>query len=119
MDNIIKVKISEQYLPVVLFITLYMVAVTSTPVCLFINDSFFILNSSANDDPHGIFKLQSGAQKVQVIGSSRLLRFTVQRDQGTFGAVDIQYEVRHSEWYPTEMKGSVTVPSGQSQVCIM
>ena len=38
------------------------------------------------------------------------------REKGTFGAVDIQYEVRHPEWYPTEMKGTVTVPDKQSQV---
>ena len=35
---------------------------------------------------------------------------------GKFGAVDVQYEVRHSEWHPMEMKGSVTVPDGESQV---
>ena len=117
MDNI--TESTEQYFPVVLFINLYKEAVTFASVVKIVNDSSFILNFSANDDPHGIFKLQSGAQKVQVIGSTRLLLFTVQRDQGTFGAVDIQYEVRHSEWYPSEMKGSVRVPSNKSQVCIM
>ena len=34
---------------------------------------------------------------------------------GTFGAVDVQYQVRHSEWYPMEMQGSVTVPDGERQ----
>ena len=33
-----------------------------------------------------------------------------------FGAVDVQYEVRHSQWYPTEIKGAVTVPDKQNQV---
>lgn len=74
---------------------------------------------SANDDPHGIFKLQPGAQKIRVTGNSRLLQFTVQREKGTFGAVDIQYEVQHSEWYPSEMKGSVTVPNNRSQVLMV
>jgi len=73
----------------------------------------------ANDDPHGVFKLQPGAQKIQVTGNTRKLQFTVQREKGTFGAVDIQYEVQHSAWYPTEMKGSVTVPDKQSQVRIL
>ena len=73
-------------------------------------------NCRANDDPHGVFKLQQGSQKLQVSGNSRQLQFTVLREKGTFGAVDVQYEVHHSEWYPTEMKGAVTVPDKQSQV---
>ncbi len=75
-----------------------------------------MFNIRANDDPHGVFKLQQGAQKLQVSGNSRQLQFTVLREKGTFGAVDVQYEVRYSEWYPTELKGSVKVPDKQSQV---
>ncbi|XP_015763361.1 PREDICTED: G-protein coupled receptor 98-like [Acropora digitifera] len=69
----------------------------------------------ANDNPHGIFKLQPGAQRLEVAGNSRKLQFGVLREKGTFGAVDIQYEVRYSQWYPVEMKGHVTVPHQQSQ----
>lgn len=70
---------------------------------------------SANDNPHGVFKLQPGAQTIQVEGNNRKLQFTVEREMGTFGAVDVQYQVRHSAWYPTEMQGSVTVPDGERQ----
>ena len=38
------------------------------------------------------------------------------RGKGTFGAVDVQYEVRHSDGYPSDLRGSVTVPDKQSQV---
>ena len=55
-------------------------------------------------------------KKLEVAGNSRKLQFAVLREKGTFGAVDILYEVRHSEWYPVEMKGHVTVPHQQSQV---
>ena len=75
-----------------------------------------MFNFRANDDPHGIFKLQQGAQKLQVSGNSRQLQFIVEREKGTFGAVDVQYEVRYSDWYPTEMKGNITVPDQKSQV---
>lgn len=75
-----------------------------------------IYNRRANDDPHGVFKLKQGSQKLQVSGNNRQLQFTVLREKGTFGAVDVQYEVRHSEWYPTEIKGVVTVPDKQNQV---
>ena len=75
-----------------------------------------LYNCRTNDDPHGVFKLQQGSPKLQVSGNSRQLQFTVMREKGTFGAVDVQYEVRHSDWYPTEMKGTVTVPDQQSQV---
>lgn len=74
---------------------------------------------SANDNPHGVFKLQLGAQTIQVEGSNRKLQFTVEREMGTFGAVDVQYQVRHSEWYPTEMQGSVTVPDGERQARLL
>ncbi|XP_068693739.1 adhesion G-protein coupled receptor V1-like isoform X3 [Montipora foliosa] len=71
---------------------------------------------SANDEPHGVFKLQPGAQRVEVTGNTRQLQFAVQREKGTFGTVDIQYEVRYSQWYPVEMKGSVEVADKQSSV---
>lgn len=70
----------------------------------------------ANDDPHGIFKLQPGAQRLEVTGNSRKLQFAVRREKGTFGAVNIHYEVRYSQWYPVEMKGHITVRHQQSQV---
>ena len=74
---------------------------------------------SANDNPHGVFKLQPGAQTIQVERNNRKLQFTVEREMGTFGAVDVQYQVRHSEWYPTEMQGSVTVPDGERQARLL
>ena len=76
----------------------------------------FFYYDSANDDPHGIFKLQPGAQRVEVSGNTRQLQFAVQREKGTFGAVDIQYDVRYSEPYPVDMTRTVTVPDQQSQV---
>lgn len=91
-----------------------------TSICVFNVDFamllFFFHYYRANDNPHGIFKLQPGAQKLEVAGNSRKLQFAVLREKGTFGAVDILYEVRHSEWYPVEMKGHVTVPHQQNQV---
>lgn len=38
------------------------------------------------------------------------------REKGTFGVVDVQYEVRHSDGYPSDVQGSVTVPDKQNQV---
>ena len=78
--------------------------------------SFFPHYYRANDNPHGIFKLQPGAQRLEVAGNSRKLQFGVLREKGTFGAVDVHYEVRYSQWYPVEMKGHVTVRHQQSQV---
>ncbi|PFX17387.1 G-protein coupled receptor 98 [Stylophora pistillata] len=68
-----------------------------------------------NDDPHGIFKLQQGAQKIHVSGNSRQLQFSVVREKGTFGAVDVQYEVQHSDGLPADAQGSITVPDKQNQ----
>ena len=92
----------------------WLVSLSTCFLGLFFGDILY--NFSANDDPHGVFKLQQGAQKLQVSGNNRQLQFTVLREKGKFGAVDVQYEVRHSEWYPTQLKGSVTVPDQQSQV---
>ena len=69
-----------------------------------------------NDDPHGIFKLQQGAQKTQVSGNSRQLQFSVVREKGKFGAVDVEYEVQHSDGLPADAQGSITVPDKQNQV---
>lgn len=72
--------------------------------------------SRANDDPHGIFKLKSGAQELIVSSSSRHLNITVQRDRGTFGDVTIDYSVTYSSWYPGNLDGSVTVRNGKAEM---
>ncbi|XP_048584248.1 adhesion G-protein coupled receptor V1 isoform X2 [Nematostella vectensis] len=70
-------------------------------------------NISANDAPHGVFRLKPAAQSLTVSGDgSRHLRFTILRENGTFGSVQVSYTITYSAWYPESIAGKLTVPAG-------
>lgn len=79
------------------------------------------LHTRANDDPRGVFKLKSGAQKVKVntVSWTRSFEFTVARGMGAFGNVQVDYELTHSDWYLGNEKGTVSFQDQVNEVGIM
>ena len=52
----------------------------------------------ANDDPHGIFKVEPQNQKIVVTRHmSRLLRVNITRDQGLFDRVAVEFSVEFDQ----------------------
>ena len=66
---------------------------------------------SANEDPHGVFSIESGSAQLLVDSNLRRnLAFNVKRDGGKFDKVEVSYEVTYTG------PRAVTIPAGSVTV---
>ena len=71
----------------------------------------------ASDYPHGRFRLGTSTQRITVEDDlSRVLRFTVQRTEGKFGDVSVNYQLAYSRNYPGSLNRFVVIRDGESEV---
>ena len=79
--------------------------------------TFFFLQFSASDNPHGRFRIASNTQRITVENDlSRVLRFTIQRIEGKFGDVRVNYQLVYSRNYPGSLNGFVVIRNEESDV---
>jgi hypothetical protein len=77
----------------------------------------FFLQFSASDNPHGRFRIASNTQRITVENDlSRVLRFTIQRIEGKFGDVRVNYQLVYSRNYPGSLNGFVVIRNEESDV---
>ena len=79
--------------------------------------TYFFLQFSASDNPHGRFRIASNTQRITVENNlSRVLRFTIQRIEGKFGDIRVNYQLVYSRNYPGSLNGFVVIRNEESDV---
>ena len=89
--------------------------------CLFQNSKVnFIFTSClirASDYPHGRFRIASGSEQILVRSDlTRILQFMIERVDGVFGNVRVNFQLIYSRNFPVSLDGFVLVQNGERSV---